>query len=134
MPQGTVLGPTLFLVFINDIASNINSTIRLFAGDCVIYRAIRLPSDHEILQGDLEKLVEWSNTWQMEFNVDKCAIMNITTKRNKSVFDYSMKSQIFTYLLTGVRNYTTTPVSTMKDVVRLRSSTSPYSFCWRVVS
>ena len=39
-----------------------------------------------------------------------------------------------TYLLTGVRNYTTTPVSTMKDVVRLRSSTSPYSFCWRVVS
>jgi len=95
VPQGTVLGPTLFLVFINGIASNITSTIRLFADDCVVYRAIRTPSDREILQRDLEKLVEWSNTWQMEFNVDKCAIMNITTKRNKSLFDYSMKGQIF---------------------------------------
>jgi len=94
VPQGTVLGPTLFLVFINDIASNITSTICLFADDCVVYRAIRSPSDHEILQRDLEKLVEWSNNWQMEFNVDKCAIMNITTKRNKSLFDYSMKGQI----------------------------------------
>ena len=45
-------------------------------------------------QRDLERLVEWSNTWQTEFNVDKCAIMNITTKRNKSLYDYSMKGQI----------------------------------------
>jgi len=83
VPHGIVLGPTLLLVFINDIASNIPSTIRLFADDCVIYRAIRSPSDNEILQQDLEKLVDWSNTWQMEFNVDKFAIMNISTKRNQ---------------------------------------------------
>ena len=62
VPQGTVLGPTLFLLFINDIATNISSTIRLFADDCVVYRAINTPEDHHILQQDLNKLVEWSKT------------------------------------------------------------------------
>jgi hypothetical protein len=93
VPQGTVLGPTLFLVYINDIAANISSTIRLFADDCVVYRAVQSKEDHIILQKDLNTLVEWSNTWQMEFNVSKCAIMNITTKRNKSIFEYSMAGQ-----------------------------------------
>jgi hypothetical protein len=88
-----VLGPTLFLFFINDIASNISSSICLFADDCVVYRAIHSKEDHKILQDDLNKLVEWSNIWQMEFNVDKCAIMNITTKRNKSEFEYTMKGK-----------------------------------------
>ena len=67
-PQGTVLGPTLFLIYINEIAHNINSTIRLFADDSVLYRQINSPDDHRILQEDLQKLVEWSKTWQMEFN------------------------------------------------------------------
>ena len=82
VPQGTVLGPTLFLIYINDIADSINSTIRLFADDSVVYRQMNSPDDHRILQEDLEKLVEWSKTWQMEFNVDKCAIMNFGTLRN----------------------------------------------------
>lgn len=93
VPQGTVLGPTLFLVFINDIATNINSNIRLFADDCVVYRPIKSTENHHIQQRDLHKLVNWSETWQMEFNVGKCAIMNITTKRNKSNFIYIMKNQ-----------------------------------------
>ncbi len=59
VPQGTVLGPTLFLLFINDIASNISSSIRLFADDCVVYRAVRSADDHILLQNDLNKLVEW---------------------------------------------------------------------------
>ena len=77
VPQGTVLGPTLFLIYINDIAENIKSNIRLFADDCVVYRQIDSTPDHVILQEDLNNLFDWSNTWQMKFNVDKCVIMNI---------------------------------------------------------
>ena len=63
VPQGTVLRPTLFLIYINDIAENINSNIRLFVDDCVVYRQTDSPQDHFILQEDLNKLVEWSDTW-----------------------------------------------------------------------
>ena len=68
VPQGTVLGPTLFLVFINDIADNLHSTARVFADDCVIYRPIHTEKDHQLMQEDLDTLVGWSDTWQMEFN------------------------------------------------------------------
>ena len=74
VPQGTVLGPALFLIYINDIADNISSNIRLFADDCVLYRTINNTSDNELLQEDLSKLEQWSNIWQMDFNVKKCAM------------------------------------------------------------
>ena len=93
VPQGTVLGPTLLLIYINDNADSINSTIRFFADDCVVYRQIDSPEDHLLLQEALQKLVSWSNTWQMEFNIDECAIMNFGTLRNKPKFDYKMKNQ-----------------------------------------
>ena len=59
-PPSTVLGSTLFLIYINDIAHDIHSTIRLFADDSVVYRQINSPDDHRILQEDIQKLVEWS--------------------------------------------------------------------------
>ena len=93
VPQGTVLGPTLFLIFINDIADNITSPIRLFADDCVIYRPVLCQQDHENLQNDLNTLVDWSNTWQMEFNVKKCAIMQIGTSTRKRALNYTMKGE-----------------------------------------
>ena len=83
----------LHLIYINDIADSINSTIRFFADDCVVYRQIDSPEDHLTLQKDLQKLVSWSNTWQMEFNVDMCAVMSFGTLRNKSKFNYKMKNQ-----------------------------------------
>ena len=85
VPQGTVLGPTLFLIYINDIAENIKSNIRLFADDCVVYRQIDSTQDHVILQEDLNNLFDWSNTWQMKFNVDKCVIMNIGNLKIKVI-------------------------------------------------
>ena len=91
--QGTVLGPTLFLIYINDIADDITSNIRLFADDCVLYRTINNPKDNTALQEDLSKLEQWSNIWQMDFNVKKCAIMQCSTSARKQQFDYKMKGE-----------------------------------------
>ena len=59
VPQGTVLGHCLFLLYINDIGDTISSTVRLFADDCVIYRPINSKRNQEILQKDLNLLTYW---------------------------------------------------------------------------
>ena len=60
LPQGSVLGPFLFLAYVNDIRRNMESTIRLFADDCVIYRKIINNEDMEKLQKDLDRRGEWA--------------------------------------------------------------------------
>ena len=84
VPQGTVLGPTLFLLFINDIVDHSDSTIQLFADDAVVYREIASPSDHACLQYDLRNLESWAKTWQMQFNIAKCQLLSISNKKNTS--------------------------------------------------
>ena len=81
VPQGTVLGPLIFLLFINDIHENLDSTLRLFADDALLYRSINTMNDSVILQNDIDKLVSWSKTWQMQFNVTKCHTMRISRKK-----------------------------------------------------
>ena len=71
VPQGTVLGPLMFLVYINDINESITSSIRLFADDCVVYNTISKLQDAEQLQNDLKNICTWSEKWQMKLNVDK---------------------------------------------------------------
>ena len=77
VPQGTVLGPLFFLVYINDIPRNISSKLRLFADDSLLYRQINKPEDEEILQKDINKLSEWAKLWQMNFNIAKCHTLRI---------------------------------------------------------
>ena len=77
VPQGTVLGPLLFLCHINDLPTSVKSQVRLFADDCLLYRKIQTFNDHILLQKDLTQLGKWANTWGMNFNTNKCHILSI---------------------------------------------------------
>ena len=87
-----MLGPVLFLIFINDITEHIDSQIRLFADDCLVYRIIHSPEDHITLQKGLTMLTNWAEKWQMEFNIHKCKMMQITTCLDISGFTYTMNN------------------------------------------
>ena len=65
VPQGTVMGPLMFLLFINDIHGNLDSTLRLFADDALLYRSINTMNDSVILQNDIDKLASSIKTWKM---------------------------------------------------------------------
>ena len=95
VPQRSVLGPILFLIFINDLPENIRSSVRLFADDCVLYRNIESPVDCQILQDDLNSLAQWETDWQMKFNVAKCHSMSVTRHPpyKHIQFDYTLHQQ-----------------------------------------
>ena len=91
VPQGTVLGPLLFLLHVNDLPNNLKSSIRLFADDALLYGIVSSDVDGDQLQEDLKKLEVWQNKWQMSFNPAKCKTICLSTKKvpppqRKSVF------------------------------------------------
>ena len=90
----TVLGPLLFLIYINDITSTVSSTISLFADDAYNYRSIRNIDDYKILQEDLPKLIQWEQSWSMEFHPDKCKVLRITNKRKTIKYRYLLHNVI----------------------------------------
>ena len=90
VPQGTVLGPLLFLIYINDIADNLSpgSSLRLFADDSLLYREIKSSEDSATLQKDLDSLQAWEITNKMEFHPGKCQLLRLTNKRKPILNDY----------------------------------------------
>jgi len=95
VPQGTVLGPLLFLCHINDLPDSVKSTVRLFADDCLLYRVIRTFQDHLALQADLKRLEEWASQWGMRFNTQKCYVL---PTKSKSQFFYSLGEAILQHV------------------------------------
>ena len=85
VPQGTVLGLLLFCLYINDISSDIESEIRLFADDCVCFREIKDEEDTMKLQRDIDLLGSWARKWGMRFQPVKCNMVQLTWRRIKKI-------------------------------------------------
>lgn len=92
VPQGSVLGPCLFALFVNDMPNCVKSLIRLFADDAKLYRTIKDRQDCETLQEDLNSLLSWATTWQLNFNVNKCYILRIGTNLPDFIYHMSDSS------------------------------------------
>ena len=90
VPQGPVLGPCLFLAYINDLPDSLKSKARLFADDTIVYLTINSQSDAQTLQDDLSKLEQWESDWSMEFNPDKCDVIYVTKQKNPLIFPYKL--------------------------------------------
>ncbi len=93
VPQGSVLGPILFLVFINDMPQCIDSKCRLFADDTIVYRNITNADDASLLQRDLCALQIWEKKWGMSFNPSKCNTIHITRKKKPTITIYNLKDE-----------------------------------------
>ena len=89
VPQGSVLGPLLFLVYIDDLEEGIEGKFSKFADDSKLGRVVDTEDDCRSMQRDLDRIFNWSVKWQMELNLDKCVVMHLGLKNRK--YQYTIK-------------------------------------------
>ncbi len=104
VPQGSVLGPVLFIIFINDMPEIVKNICKLFADDSKIMAQIKNTNDLLSVQDDLDGLVEWSRSWNMSFNNSKCKTMFVGNGKGLNKID-NAKTFIFKMedLKTGIQ-------------------------------
>ena len=90
VPQGSILGPLLFITYINDIPSAVSSNVKIFADDVTLYATVQTVQDCQILQDDLNSISRWCDMWQLRLNPSKCEVLCITNKRSPLYFDYKI--------------------------------------------
>ena len=89
IPQGSVLGPILFVIFINDLPDAVSSVTRIFADDTKMYGRATTDADRAKLQDDIEGLSDWSDEWLLKFNTSKCSVMHLG--QSNPLHKYSMR-------------------------------------------
>ena len=94
VPQGSVLGPILFIIFINEISEFLISLSELYADDTKLMKEIRTPNDIRLLQEDINKIVKWTRNWLMKLNESKCKVMHIGGK-NKTTRTQLSRLMVF---------------------------------------
>ena len=92
VPQGSVLGPVLFLLFVNDINNNLSSSLFQFADDHTLVRSIKSSDDNLSLQKDLDIIYQWTITNKLPLNASKCAVVHFTRCKDFMKFSYKLGS------------------------------------------
>ena len=89
VPQGSVLGPTLFIYYINDLPDVVNTLLKFFADDTKSYSKLKSIADKYLLQTSCDNLVKWSVHWLLGFNCNKCNVLHLG--KNNPKYDYTIK-------------------------------------------
>jgi len=97
VPQGSVLGPLFFILYVNDLPEWIVNSMKMFADDTKAWCRISNSQDSESLHADLNSLCDWSDQWLLKFNVDKCNVLHIGHKYETK---YSLRDVTDGYLRT----------------------------------
>ena len=89
VPQGSVLGPILFIIYINDFPLLLKNSCKMFADDAKLYGKVENNNDRDSIQCDLQRCVQWASEWLMQFNKKKCKVIHFGTKNQQ--FDYHLE-------------------------------------------
>ena len=86
MPQGSVLGPSLFVAFINDLPETVSGLCSMYGDDTKVYGEADSEGDIKKLQSDLDILADWADAWQLKFNADKCKVLHLGNSHHKATY------------------------------------------------
>ena len=92
VPQGSVLGPLLFLLYVNDLPDVVSCPVKMFADDTKLFSGVSTDSDAAAMQRDIDALVDWSDSWQMPFNKGKCKVLHVGS--GNSAFSFHMSGEL----------------------------------------